>query len=85
MFPCILYSPFMKIGIFVESILSYLGWLSEFIMLGEFLCIGIHVEYVFPDIGWLSDLLLESIISHPAFVLYDHHVVGVPTHEHVTM
>lgn len=34
----------------------------------------------------LSDLILDILlVSHPTFVIYDDHAIGVPTHEHMSM
>lgn len=46
----------------------------------------IHVESILPDIGQLSDLFYWCFICFSSLpYYYDHHVLGVLTHEHVSM
>lgn len=62
MFPFMLCSYFMEIGIRVESTLLDLNRLSEFMLLGDCYLIGIHVEFILPNIGLLSDLVILGIL-----------------------
>ena len=56
-------------------------------MFVDLLFIGIRVESILPDIGQFNELLYLFLfyISHLALVIYDHYVVGAPTHKHVSV